>query len=1051
MKLADVSVERPVFATMMILALIVLGLFSYMKLNIDQFPDVDIPYVTVVTVLRGAGPEQMETDVTKKIEDAVNPVAGIDHIQSTSQEGLSVVIIQFKLEIDGKTAAQEVREKIAAARANLPDEIEDPVITRFDPASQPILQLTVSGNRSAKEITTYTKDVIKKRLENVPGVGSVDLVGGDEREIQVEVDAGRLQAYNLSIQDVVQSIAAANLEVPAGNLIQGPRQLLLRTMGKYTDVDDFKKVIVANPGGKIVHLSEVATVSDGVKERTSMARVNGRQAVGLNVKKQSGSNTVRVADVINAQIERLKKEMPSDLVITVARDNSTFIRDSVRDVIFDILYGGLLAVIVVYLFLANIRPTIISAIALPTSIIASFIIMYALNFTLNVMSLMALSLAVGLLIDDAIVVIENIYRHMHEGATPTEAAKSATSEIGLAVMATTFTVVAVFVPVAFMPGIVGRFFFQFGITVAVSVLVSLFVAFTLTPMLASRWLHKEDEELTNEGSPLRRGLYYFNHFFTVLSSRYQRAIRWSLAHRKSTIGFALGLFFSSFFLMRFLGSSFFPTSDQSEFTIGINAAPGSSLEQTGAISAQIEAVLQQRPEVRTLMTTIGAGNDPVTKGNILVKLAKKHERKKGIEEIIQEVRESLKNLPGANLSILVAQGPGGGAKPVIMSVRGENLGTLEKLAGQVERIVRSSPGAADVENSLETSKPEVRIRIDREKASDLGLNVGLIATTIRAMVDGTVATQYAEGGEQYDVRVRLTKDDRTSLENIGNLTIKSSKDLPGQQKYIIPISYVADISPGSGPSKINRFDRQREIRIDANTSGRTLGEVLDEIQKQTKAIPLPPGYSVGVTGSGEQQSEAFGNILLSLGLAVIFVYIVLAAQFESFSYPFSIMLALPMSLIGAIVALIIFKGALSVISLIGIIMLMGLVTKNGILLVDYANVLRDRGMERTEALIQAGATRLRPILMTTFAMIFGMMPVAFAVSEGSEFRSPMGQAVIGGLITSTMLTLFIVPVVYSLLDDFSFRGMTGLVLRRIKARKQKKTSSTGVHIEPQSN
>jgi hydrophobe/amphiphile efflux-1 (HAE1) family protein len=1044
MKLADVSIDRPVFATMMILALIVLGLFSYLKLNIDQYPDVDIPYVTVTTVLRGAGPEQIESDVTKKIEDAVNPVAGIDHIQSTSQEGLSIVIIQFKLEIDGKVAAQEVREKIAAARYNLPTEIEDPVITRFDPASQPILQLTVSGNRTEKEITTYTKDVIKKRLENVPGVGSVDLVGGDEREIQIEVDAARLQAYNLSVQDVIQGIAAANMEVPAGNLVQGSRQLLLRTMGKYTSVEDFNRVIVASPGGKIVHLSEVATVVNGVKERTSMARVNGTRAVGLNILKQSGSNTVRVADAIREQLQKLHKEMPSDLQITVARDNSTFIRDSVRDVIFDILYGGLLAVIVVYLFLANSRPTIISAIALPTSIIASFIMMYALNFTLNVMSLMALSLAVGLLIDDAIVVIENIYRHMHEGATAREAAKVATSEIGLAVMATTFTVVAVFVPVAFMPGIVGRFFYQFGITVAVSVLVSLFVAFTLTPMLSSRWLKKEDEELKNEGNLLRRGLYYFNHFFEYLSERYRAAIAWSLGHRIAVIGIALGLFMSSFVLMRFLGSAFFPTTDQSEFTIGFNASPGSSLEQTGAIAASIEGVLKHRPDVVATLTTIGAGNDPVTKGNILVKLVKKHERSKGIEEIMKEVRYDLRTIAGAHLSILVSQGPGGGQKPVIMSVRGEDLGVLEKLAARVENIVRSTPGAVDVENSLETSKPEVRIRIDREKASDLGLNVGLIATTIRALVDGAVATQYAEGGEQYDVRVRLAKDDRTSLENVRNLTIKSSKDSRDQQKFIIPVSDVADISPGSGPSKINRFDRQREIRIDANTSGASLGEVLAGIQKETATIPLEPGYSIGVTGSGEQQSQAFVNILLSLGLAVVFVYIVLAAQFESFTYPFSIMLALPMSLIGAIVALLIFRNSISVISLIGIIMLMGLVTKNGILLVDYANVLRDRGIERTQALIQAGSTRLRPILMTTFAMIFGMVPVAFAVSEGSEFRSPMGQAVIGGLVTSTLLTLFVVPVVYSIIDDFSVRRLLNFLGRIIRGRMRKQISAETV-------
>jgi HAE1 family hydrophobic/amphiphilic exporter-1 len=1031
MKLADVSIDRPVFATMMILALIVLGLFSFIKLNIDQFPDIDFPYVTITGVLPGAGPEQIETDVTKKIEDAVNTIGGIDHIQSVSQEGVSIIIIQFKLEIDGKLAAQDVREKIAAIRADLPTDLEDPVIQRLDPASQPIFTLTVSGPRSEKEITTYAKNTVKKRLENVPGVGRVDLIGGAEREIQIEVDAQRLQAYNLSIQDVIQNVASSNVEVPAGNLIQGQRQLLLRTMGKFTNVDEFNKVIVATPGGKVVHLSDVARAYDGVKEQVSLTRVNGKSAVGLSILKQSGSNTVRVAEAIQKEIARVTKDLPPDLRITVARDNSTFIRDSVNDVLFNILYGGLLAVIVVYLFLANLRSTIISAIALPTSIIASFIVMYALSFTLNMISLLALSLAVGLLIDDAIVVIENIYRHMQQGASPMDAARAATSEIGLAVMATTFTIVAVFVPIAFTPGIVGRFFYQFGITVSVAVLVSLFVAFTLTPMLSSRWLSAVDEKLTNEGSLLRRGLYYFNHFFELLSSRYRKAIAWSLGHRKTVVVGSIGIFIFSFFLIGLLGTSFFPTSDQSEFNIGVNAAPGSSLEQTSAICATIERIVQKQPEVINVLTTIGAGNDPVTKGNVLVKLVKKNKRKRGVEQIMTNLRADLKAVPGANIAYQTTGGVGGSQKPVIMSVRGDNIPTLKRLADRVERIIRTTPGAVDIENSLETSKPEVRIRIDREKASDLGVNVGLIATTARSLVDGYVATKYQEGDEQYDVRVRLRKEDRTSLEDVNNLFVKSTKDGAPNQKLLIPVSDMADIRQSSGPSKINRFDRQREIRVDANLAGRLLGEVLGDIQKQTETIEAPPGYSIGVVGQGQMQAESFMNIFISLALAIIFVYIVLAAQFESFTYPFAIMLALPMSLIGAILGLLVFKSALSMMSMIGVIMLMGLVTKNGILLVDYANVLRDRGHERTDALITAGATRLRPILMTTFAMIFGMVPVAFAVSEGSEFRAPMGQAVIGGLITSTLLTLFVVPVVYSIIDDFSFKKLVKFLGRKI--------------------
>ncbi|MBU1638361.1 efflux RND transporter permease subunit, partial [bacterium] len=507
MKLADISIKRPVFATMMIAALIVLGLFSYQRLNVDLFPDVDIPVVVIQTVLSGAGPEQIETDVTQVIEDAVNPVGGIDYIQSQSREGVSIVIIFFELEVDDRAAAQEVREKVAAIRADLPLDTEDPVIERYDPASQPIVSVTIAGKRSEKDLTTYVKDVIRKRLESVPGVGAVELVGGAEREIQIEVDADRLQAYSLSINDVINKIGAANFELPAGNIDQGARQLLVRTLGRFETVEGFSETIVSENGDRVVRLKDVARVIDGVEERESLSRYNGKSAVSLEIRKQSGSNTVVVADRLNDEIERLKQEIPADISITVASDNSIFIRNSVHDVLFDILYGGLLAVLVIFLFLANVRSTIISAIALPTSIISTFTLMYAFGFTLNVMSLMGLSLAVGLLIDDAIVVIENIYRHLHEGKPPMEAAHFATSEIGMAVMAVTFTIVAVFVPVAFMQGIVGRFFLEFGITISVAVLVSLFVAFTLTPMLSSRWLRREDEELTNSGGPLRRLLY----------------------------------------------------------------------------------------------------------------------------------------------------------------------------------------------------------------------------------------------------------------------------------------------------------------------------------------------------------------------------------------------------------------------------------------------------------------------------------------------------------------------------------------------------------------
>jgi HAE1 family hydrophobic/amphiphilic exporter-1 len=1035
MKLADVSIKRPVFATMMIFALIVLGLFSYLKLNVDLYPDIDIPFVVITTALPGAGPEQIENDVTKKIEDAVNPVAGVDYIQSTSQENLSIVIIAFKLEVDGKSAAQDVREKIAAIRAQLPAEIKDPVIQRYDAQSFPIFSLTVSGNKSPKDITSFTKDVVKKRLENIPGVGSVDLVGGAEKEVQVEIDASRLQAYNLSIQDVINGVGSQHVEIPGGNLTEGPRQLLLRTMGKYKNVEDFSKVIVATPMGKPVYLSDIGTVTDGIKEPTSLTRVNGKIAVGLNIIKQSGSNTVKVAKEVNRQLDKLNKELPPDMKINIAQDNSIYIKDSVNDVLFDIVYGGLLAVIVIYLFLANFRATIISALALPSSIIASFIIMYALNFTLNMMSLLALSLAVGLLIDDAIVVIENIYRHMDQGETPMEAARSASDEIGLAVMATTFTIVAVFVPVAFMPGIVGRFFYQFGITVSVAVLVSLFVAFTLTPMLSSRWLRREDEALKISRNWITNILFYFNHFFEILNAKYGRALNWSLLHRKTIVFGSIAVFLFSFMLMGLLGTQFFPETDQNQFTVTVLAAPGSSLEQTSNICSKIEDLLSKRKEVETILTTIGSGNDPITKANILAKLVHKKERKFSDKEIIKQLRSQLQNIPGAEIGFLTVGGPGGNDKPISISVRGDDQNKLTILADKVENIVKLTKGTVDIGNSLELSKPEVRLTIDREKASDLGINPLVLASSVRAMVDGYVATQFQEGDDQIDVRVRLKKDNRTNLNDLNMLTIKSNKKI-GNQDFLVPISDVADISQGLGPSQIKRYSRQKEIRVSANLSGALLGNALGSITKETSKLNLEPGYSINIVGQGQMQEEAFTNMILTLILAIVFVYIVLAAQFDSFVHPFSIMLALPMSIIGAVLFLLIFGSAMSVIAIVGIIMLMGLVTKNGILLVDYTNVLRERGLSRFDALSKAGPTRLRPILMTTFAMIFGMMPVALGLGEGAEFRAPMGQAVIGGLVTSTLLTLFIVPVVYSILDDLGEKNVFGFIGRLFSKKKK---------------
>jgi hydrophobe/amphiphile efflux-1 (HAE1) family protein len=1038
MKLADVSIKRPVFATMMILSLVVLGLFALTRLNVDLMPDVDFPYVVVTTVLPGAGPEQIESDVTDRIEEAVNTIEGVKHIESRSQENVSVVIIEFRLEIDSKLAAQDVREKVAAIRSNLPDEIKDPVIQRYDPASQPILTLTVAGKRSEKELTTLTKDVIKKRLENIPGVGNVSLVGGAEREININVDLERLKAYALSINDVIQTVGASNVEIPGGNLNQGSRQLLLRTMGKFQNIEDFKKIIIINNKGNIVRLGDIAEVVDGIKERESLSRYNGNTAVGLQIIKQSGSNTVQVANDVQKQLTKLKSELPSDIIISVAQDNSTYIRDTVSDVLFDIFYGGLLAVIVVYLFLANWRSTIISAIALPTSIISTFFAMYVFNFTLNQMSLMALSLAVGLLIDDAIVVIENIYRHLDNGETPFEAAKAATSEIGLAVLATTFTIVAVFVPVAFMQGIVGRFFYQFGITVSVAVLVSLFVAFTLTPMLSSRWLNVEDEHLSKSKNILKNILYYFNSFFNKLNDQYKKLLNWSLKHRKTVVIASILIFVGSLMLGGTIGSAFFPETDRGEFFINVLAPAGSSLEQTDQICKVIEDKLKQRSEVTSLLTTIGGENVALNKATIFVKLTNKKERKEDVFNIIDEVREKLADIPGTQLDIRAQASMGGNEKPINYSVRGSDFKKLNEIADKVKGLISSVNGAVDVASSMEASKPEVRIKLDRDKASDLGVNVYSVASSVRSMVDGYVATQYQEGGDQYDVRVRLKENNRKSISDIQNLMVMSYNKGPKGEKINVRLGDIARVYEGIGPSIIQRYNRQREIRIGVNNAGRFTGQIVADVNKLLPQISLPAGYDIKLIGMAEMQEESFLNIFISLLLAIVFVYIVLAMQFESFVYPFSIMLSLPMALIGAVLALLVSGSSMSVVSMIGIIMLMGLVTKNAILLIDYANIQRERGLTRTEALLVAGPTRLRPILMTTFAMIFGMAPVALGLGEGSEFRSPMGQAVIGGLITSTILTLIVVPVVYTIFDDFSFGGLVKVFNKIFFFAKKKK-------------
>ncbi|MCX6828501.1 MAG: efflux RND transporter permease subunit [candidate division Zixibacteria bacterium] len=1030
MKLAEVAIRRPVFTVMMIVALVVLGYASFNLMSVDLMPNISFPFVIVSTVYPGAGAEAVETELTKKIEDAINPISGVKHITSYSQESYSFVFAEFVLEKDPQVAAQEVREKVSAIRGDLPKEIEAPVIARYDPESQPIMSLSVAGTLPPREITTITKDEIQKRLESIPGVGSVTLVGGFEREIDVLIDIKKMESYEISVDQVKTALAAANLEIPGGRVNEDNTEYLIRTMGKLTRVSQFNNIVIDNPDGQPVYLKDIATIIDGVQEQRSLARLNGQTAITLDVSKQSGANTVDVARNVKAAVSLLQRELPPGINLNIVVDDSKYIEDSIDDVMVNILYGGLLAVLVIFLFLADIRSTIISAVAIPASIVATFTLMNALGFTLNILSLMGLSLAVGLLIDDAIVVIENIFRHLDEGEKPFKAAYNATKEIGLAVMATTFSIMVVFIPVAFMQGIVGRFFYQFGMTVAFAVAVSLFVAFTLTPMLSSRFLRKEGAEVRGPKFILFRLIWKiyrlvlriiapWNRFFNYVNVLYRATLQWALKHRLAIVVIAILSFVFALYLGKFVGSEFMPQTDEGRVMISVETPPGTDLKVTADRIAQAEALISKFQGIDLIFTTLGSGQNQVSEGQIYIKLVDKNERPLSARQMVDSLRKVVTAaIPGVKFAFATEADEGGSSRQVELSIRGNDLNILADLSNKVENIFRKTPGIVDINNNLEKSKPELKITVDRDAANDLGVNIYLVASTIRSLVDGEVVTRYKEGDKEYDVRVRLKESDRAGSADIDRILIASNKDVEGRRSFMVPLSHFARVEKSASVGKYNRYDRLREIKVGGNVlEGYFPGTMLDNIVTETKKIDLPPGYYIGKTGMGEIQEESFGYIFFSLMLAVIFVYLLLASQFESFFDPFSIMFSLPMSLVGAIVALLIFGNSISIMSLIGIIMLMGLVTKNAILLVDFIKQNRYRGISRTEAILIAGPIRLRPILMTTFAMVFGMFPLIFAFGPGAELRAPMARAVVGGLISSTLLTLVVVPVVYTIIDD----------------------------------
>ena len=1018
MLLSDVSIKRPVFATVLMIALVTLGIFSYRRLAIDMFPDIEFPALSIVTLFPGASPETVEREVTKKLEQAVNPIAGVKHVYSSSREGVSSLIVEFELEVRVNDVAQDARSKIAAIRNQLPQGLEEPIIQKFDIAGMAIVSLAVrSSELTPRELSTLVDRRVRRRLENLPGVGKVDLVGDTKREVSVDLDPARLDALGLGVDEVVAGLSGENVNTPLGRIDRGGQEVPLRIAGKPREVSGFRSMVVAQRGGVPVLLGQVAEVRDGVEEQRKLALVSDVPAVVIDVYKQSKANTVGVVEAVNREIGRLRGELPPSVEIQMVRDGSVVIKDSVHDVTSTLLEGGVLTVLIVFLFLNSWRSTVITGLTLPISVISSFIVMYFLGMTLNVMTLMALSLAIGLLIDDAIVVRENIVRHLEHGQDHVTAARKGTSEIGLAVLATSLSIIAVFVPVAFMKGVIGRFFFQFGITVAFAVAVSLFVSFTLDPMLSSRWVDP-DVERTGRRHLLARALDHFNGWFDRTADRYQGLVGFALDHRKTVVLAATLAFGGGIVAFAVLPKEFMANDDQGEFQVKFTTAPDASFEETRGRVEAVLRVLKKVPEIRYTYASIGAGDTgTVRDARVYVKLVERRLRRKHASVLAAEARQLVGGVAGIIPSVEM-QADEFAEKPIQVFIRGEQIPLLKKYGAQLKDAVYRIPGVVDLELTLELDLPEYQLVVDRERAADLGLSTPAIARTVSALVGGQAVSTYEdEEGEAVDVRVRLPLSMRRDVSQIGDLHLA----VPGRRgaPALVPLSDLVRAERTTTPAEISRQDLSRQVILSANLDGIPLGTAQERIEEAVKGIDLAPGYRVVFGGDVEAMEESFGYMFESLFLAVIFVYLILAAQFESFIDPLSIMLSLPLAIVGMAGMLLATGDTLSIMSFIGLILLMGLVTKNAILLVDYTKVLRRQGMDRRTALVTAGRTRLRPIMMTTLAMIFGMLPLALGVGQGAELRAPMGRAVIGGLITSTVLTLVVVPVVYSLFDDFA--------------------------------
>ena len=1028
-----VSLKNPVFATMLMAALVVMGLFAYQRLKVDQFPNIDFPVVVISTEYPGAAPEIVESEVTKKIEEGVNSISGINSLTSRSYENQSVVILEFQLSVDGRKAADDVREKVAAIRPSLRDEVKDPKVLRFDPASRAIWSLAVLPDASqgkvpdAVQMTNWAEQTLKKRLENVRGVGSVSVVGGTAREINLYLQPAAMQALGVTADQVVSAVKAENQDLPVGAIRSLEQERMVQIDARMQRPQDFGNIIVARKGSTPIRLSQVAQIHDGAEEVESLALYNGQRTLLLSVQKAQDENTIEVINGLAKTLAEMQKQTPPGMRLEPITDASRPIRVAVDNVRRTLIEGALLTVLIVFLFLNSWRSTVITGLTLPISIIGTFMFMQMFGFTINMITLMALSLCVGLLIDDAIVVRENIVRHVQMGKNAWTASMEGTQEIGLAVLATTLSIVAVFLPIGFMQGIIGKFFHEFGITIVAAVSISMFVSFTLDPMLSSIWHDPAIHAHGAHGKPvtlydrtLGRITAWFERATDRMSEGYQSILSWSLVHKRKTLLAAFSIFVLSIVMVPMLGTEFVPKADYSETSVTFQTPVGSSLQATEAKARQVEQIIREMPEVRYTVASLNTANaQGKNNANVYVRLVDRKDRSRNVDQLSAALRDRLQHIPGITVTHVGLLDAVGGNKQIEFSILGNDQKELERIARDVMGRVRSIQGLVDLDSSVKDSKPTIRVDVLRDSASNVGLGTAQIAGPLRTLIAGqTVGNWRAPDDQTYDVNVRLAPEVRSHPENLQRLPLVIGSQADGSAR-VVQLGQVAHVSESTGSTQINRRDLMREVAINANTYGRSVGEVSGDIRKVLDGMQLPPGYSYQFGGSTKNMAESFGYAMSALAMAVIFIYMILASQFKSFLQPLALMTSLPLTLIGVVLALMMFGSSLSMFSIIGVVMLMGLVTKNAILLVDFAIRSREAGMERTEALLMAAKVRLRPILMTTLAMVFGMVPLAFALTEGSEQRAPMGQAVIGGVITSSLLTLVVVPVVYCYMDDLA--------------------------------